>query len=102
MVNQQKIIPLERLSGITVNIEGVCTTTNFEAIEIVDDSNPYPTFLGLEWEFSNMAIINLKKRQMIFESNNVRFNLPLDPLEGARSIEPVKEEYNTDDIDNIY
>lgn len=102
MTNQKKIVPLGRLSGITMDIEGVCITTNFEVIEIVDDSNPYPTLLGLDWEFSNMAIINLNERQMIFESNNMRVIVPLDPSEGIRYTEPVKEEYNAIDIDNIY
>lgn len=62
MWNQQNIVPLGRLSNITVDIEGVCTTTIFEVIEIMDDSNPIPALLGLDWEFFNMAIINLKKR----------------------------------------
>ena len=66
MANQQKVIPLGRLSGITMDIKGVHNTTDFEVIEIVDDSNPYHALLVLDWEFSNMDIINLKKRQMIF------------------------------------
>lgn len=88
--------------GIRLDIDGVCTTTDFEVIEIVDESNPYPTLLGLDWEFDNMAIINLKKRKMIFEINNMRVIVPLDPSEGVRYTKSVREEYNTDDIDNIY
>ena len=84
MVNQKNIVSLGILLGITVDIERVHTTTDFEVIETLDDSNPYPALLGLDWEFSNMAIINLKKRQMIFEINNMRVILPLDPSEGAR------------------
>jgi len=45
-----------------VDIEGVFTTSDFEVIEIVNESNPYPAFLGIDWEFDNMAIINMKKR----------------------------------------
>lgn len=85
-----------------MDIEGVCTTTDFEVIEIVDDSSPYPALLGLDWAFSNMDIINLNKRQMIFESKNMRVIVSLDPSEGARYIEPIKEEYITIDIDKIY
>jgi len=85
-----------------VDIEGVRTTTNFEVIEIVDDSNPYLALLGLDWKFANMAIINLKKRQIIFETNIMRMIVPLDPSKGARYTEPVKEEYNAVDIDKIY
>lgn len=62
MENQQKIVPLGILSGITMDIEGVSTTTDFELIEIVDESNPYCSLLGLDWNFSKIYIINLKKR----------------------------------------
>ncbi len=85
-----------------MDTEGVFTTIDFEVIKIVDDNNPYPTLLGIDWEFDNTTIINLKKRQMIFEGNNMRVIVPLDPSEGARYIEPVKEEYCAADIDNIY
>jgi len=71
-------------------------------IEILDDSDPYPTLLGLDWEFDNMAIINLKKRKIIFESNNMRVMVPLYPSEGERYTESVREEYNVNDINNIY
>ncbi len=40
MANQQKIIPMGRLYGIKVDIEGVSVMGDFEVIEIVDDSNP--------------------------------------------------------------
>lgn len=101
MENQQNIFPLGRLLGVAVNIEGVRTTVDFEVIDIVDDSNPYPTLLGLDRAFDNMAIINLKKRQMIFEGSNMRVIVPLDPL-GVRYIESVREEYCVVDINNIY
>jgi len=67
MENQQNIFPLGRLPSVIVHIEGFCTTADFEVIEVIDDSNPYPAFLGIDWAFENMAIINLKKREMIFE-----------------------------------
>jgi hypothetical protein len=44
-----------------VNIYGVHSTTYFEVIEIVDDSQPYPAVVGLEWAFDNQEIINLKE-----------------------------------------
>ena len=46
MENQQKIIPMGRLQGVTVDIEGASALADFEVIEIVDDSNPYPMLLG--------------------------------------------------------
>jgi hypothetical protein len=38
--------------------------------------------MGLEWDFDNQTIINLKKREMIFELGNLKVTAPLDPLEG--------------------
>ena len=45
--NQQKVNPLGRLSNVPVDIDGVRNLANFEILEIIDDSKPYPTFLGL-------------------------------------------------------
>jgi hypothetical protein len=36
-----------------VYLDGVHTKADFEVIEIVDDTTPYPTLLGLDWEFDN-------------------------------------------------
>ena len=62
LANQQKIMPLGRLPSVLVDIYGVNTLADFEVIEIIDDSNPYPALLGIEWEIDNAAVINLKKR----------------------------------------
>lgn len=40
MANQQKIIPMGLLYGVTIDIEGVSAMVDFEVIEIIDDSNP--------------------------------------------------------------
>jgi len=61
MANQQKIIPMGRLQGVTVHIEGASALADFEVIEIVDDSNPYPAFLGIDWTTDMNGVINLKK-----------------------------------------
>jgi hypothetical protein len=66
--NQHRVLPIGRLKGVTVDLYGVCTKEDFEVIEIVDATTPYPTFLGVNWEFDNQAIINLKIRKMTFES----------------------------------
>ena len=62
--NQQKILPLGRFPNVPVDIDGVYIVAYFEVIEIIDDSNPYPSLLGIEWALDNDAVINLKKRQM--------------------------------------
>jgi hypothetical protein len=73
---------------VTIDLDGVCNKADFEVIEIVDDTTPYPTLLGLDWEFENQTIINLKTRKMTFESREYRVIAPLDPSEGERFIEP--------------
>jgi hypothetical protein len=73
LANQHKIIPIRILEGLPINIDGVCSVSNFEVIEIVDNSQPYPALLGLDWAFDNHEIINLKKREMIFEGGGLKF-----------------------------
>jgi hypothetical protein len=65
-----------------MNIDGLRNMAYFEVVEIVDDSVPYPTLMGLEWVFDNQVIINLKKREMIFEVGDLKVTAPLDPSEG--------------------
>jgi hypothetical protein len=42
-----------------------CIMTNFEVIEIVDGTQPYPTLMGLEWDFNDQTIIKLKRKDDI-------------------------------------
>jgi hypothetical protein len=86
--NQHKVIPIGRLKGVTVDLDGVRTKADFEVIEIVDGTTPYRALLILDWAFDNQAIINLKTRKMTFESGEYRFIVPLDPSEGDRFVEP--------------
>jgi hypothetical protein len=53
LANQNRVLPIGRLKGVTVDLDGVCTKAYFEVIEIVDDTTPYPMFLGLDWTFEN-------------------------------------------------
>ena len=62
MENQHNIIPMGRLQGISIDIDGVEVLIDFEFIEIVDDSNPYLVLLGFDWAYDMDFIINLKKR----------------------------------------
>jgi len=102
MVNQQNIIHMGHLHGVTVDIEGVRAITNFEVIEIVDNNNPYPTLHGIDWAFDMNAIINLKKHNMTFENRELRLIVPLDPAEGVWYIEPVHDYDEEDDSEKIY
>ena len=48
------------------------------------------------------AIINLKHKSMVFESNGTRVVVPLDCAKGARYIKLVYDEYDDEDIDHVY
>jgi hypothetical protein len=53
LANQHKVLPIGRLKGVIVYLDGVRTKEYFEVIEIVDDTTPYPTLLDLDWVFDN-------------------------------------------------
>jgi hypothetical protein len=87
IANQHRVLPIKRLKGVTVDLDGVRTKEDFEVIEIVDGTTPYLTLLGLDWAFDNQTIINLKIRKMTFQSGDYRVIAPLDPSEGERFVE---------------
>lgn len=99
MANQQMVVPLGRLVGVPVDLDGVRSLAEFEVIDIIDDNNPYPTLMGIEWALDNNVVINMKKRQMSFEDGKNRIIAPIDPEEGHRYVEPVTDER---ELDNIY
>ena len=80
-------MPVGRLEDVEVDIAGVKTYTDFEVIYIMGEKYPYPAFLGIDWDFENYAIIDLKKELMIFEDGEVRVTQPLDPYQGPRYTE---------------
>ena len=99
MENQQKIIPLGRLPKVMVDTAGVKVLVDFEVIEIVEDVDPYPTLLGLDWAIEMGGVINLKKCSMVSENNGTHVIVPLDPVEGAQYTDPARDE---EEIDHIY
>ena len=96
------MVPIRRLKGILVYLDGVRTMADFEVIDIVDNTSPYPSLLGLDWDFDNQDIINLKTRKMIFESGEYRFIAPLEPSEGGRYVEPATNFFITEDVNQLY
>jgi hypothetical protein len=58
MVNQQAIRPFGRLQHVPMDIDRVRTFVDFEVIDIVDDSFPYPALLGIDWAFNNSTIVD--------------------------------------------
>ena len=102
MVNQQKIIPMGHMYGVSKDIEGVSALVNFEVIEIVDDNNPYSTLLGIDLAFDMDVVINLKKRRIKFEKKELLVIVLLDPTKGSRYTKPVHYYEEEDDLDQIY
>jgi hypothetical protein len=85
-----------------VDIDGVRTFEDFEVIEIVDDSFPYLALLGIDWAFDNSTVVDLKKQRITFEKYGLRVVVPLDPDEGPRYTEPIREDDHTFELENIY
>jgi hypothetical protein len=48
LANQHRVLPIGRLKGVIVDLDGVSTKDDFDVIEIVDGTTPYPTLLGLD------------------------------------------------------
>ena len=94
-------MPLGQLSNVPVDLDGVWAVADFEVIELTDDSNPYPALLGIGWAMDNAAVINFKERLMIFEGNELRVIVPLDPSQGDRYTEPLQAA-DQDTLEHIY
>ena len=68
----------------------------------MDDSNPYPALLGIDWDIDMNGVINLKKRKMIFEKKFLYIIVLLDPIEASRYTKLVRDYESDDDLDCIY
>jgi len=90
------------LQGVTIDIEGASTLDDFEVIEIVDENNPYPALLGIDWATDMNGVINLKNQKMIFEKKLLHVIVPLDLAEGSCYTEPVRNYESDNDLDCIY
>jgi hypothetical protein len=67
----------------------------------MDESEPYPELLGIDWAFDNNAVLNLKKRQMSYETDTLRMVATLYPYEANWYNEPLDEEVKILIIENI-
>jgi len=83
---EHSIVPIGRLIVVNVSIDGMCILTEFEVIKIVYGSTPYLALIGLDWTFENQTIIDIKKKQIIFEVQQLKVIVPLDAIEGRRYI----------------
>ena len=90
------------MSQVPFDVEGLRTFADFEVINFVDDTNPYPALLEIDWAIENQTIINFQKRILSFEDIEMRVVSPIDPLEGQRYVEPVYNDGYVDYLDHIY
>jgi hypothetical protein len=97
-VNQHKIVLIGSLLWLIVNIDGVCCIVEFEVIEIIDGNKPYRELLGIDWDFDNQKLMDMKNRQMVFEAGDWKVTVPLDPTEGRKFVDPSKGK----ELDNMY
>ena len=97
-----KVLPIGILTQVLVEVEGLRTYVNFEFIDIVDDTNPYPALLVIDWEIDNQTIINFKKRILSFEDSEIRVVVPIDPLKGQRYFDNVHSEGKNIYLDQFY
>ena len=102
LANQQRVSPLGRLPQVPVDIDGIRSFADFEVIEIIGDSRLYPALLGINWEFENMVVIDLKKIQMTFEDKYIWVITPLDPFQGPRYIEPIRAKEEVRNMESLY
>ena len=102
LANQQWVTPMGRLPQVPVDIDEVRNFADFEVIEIISDSRLYRVLLGIDWAIGNMAVIDLKKRQMTFEDNQIQVIAPLDPFQGPRYIEPIRVEDEARNMESLY
>jgi hypothetical protein len=58
----------------------------------MDDSDPYPNLLGIDWAFDYNAILNLKQWHISFETNTWHIIVSLDPNEGDMYNNPMNED----------
>jgi hypothetical protein len=48
LANQHRVLPIGRIKGVTIDLDGVHIMVDFEVIEIVYGTTPYQKLLGLD------------------------------------------------------
>ena len=68
----------------------------------MDKTDPYPALLGIDWAFSNYAIIDLKHEEMTFGVDGIKVIQPPDPDQGPQYTELCTNTMEKDILDQIY
>jgi hypothetical protein len=79
MEKQYCIFLVGRLEYVEVDVAGVKMLVYFEVIEIMGDKDPYPALLGIDWDYANYVVIDLKRDTIMFEADGIKVVQPLDP-----------------------
>lgn len=85
-----------------MGIDDISTQTDFEVLEFVDDKNPYPALLRIDWATKMKGILNLKICKMKFEQKSLQVVVLLDPAKGERYTKLVHNKESGDELDCIY
>jgi hypothetical protein len=102
MANQYCIFPIGKLENVEIDVPGVKTVADFEVIKIMGDKDPYPALLGIDWDYDNYAVIDLKKDTMTFEADGIKVVQPLDHYVGPQYTEPTNNNMEGEDLDQFY
>jgi hypothetical protein len=87
---------------VEIDVTGVKTVVVFEVIEIIGDKDPYPALLGINWDYDNYAVIDLKRDTMTFEADEIKVVQPLDLYVGPRYTEPTNKKMEGEYLDQLY
>ena len=68
------------MTQVLAEVEGMRTYVDFEVIDIVDDTNMYPSLLGIDQEIDNHTIINFQKMILTFEDLELRVVTTIDQV----------------------
>jgi hypothetical protein len=102
MANQYCIFPIGRLENVEIDVVRVNIVTYFEVIKIMGYKDPYPALLGIDWDYDNYVIIDLKRDTMTFEGDRIKVVQPLDPYVGPQYTETMENNMEGENIDQLY
>lgn len=85
-----------------MDIDSLSNHTDFEVIETMDEKNPYPPTLTIDWAIDMKWIINLKSRRMKFKKKSLHVVVLLDPVQRERYTKPVHDEGSDCKLDFFY
>ena len=71
LANQAKVQPINRVSNLVIDVEGMRTCVEFDVIKVIYGGGAYSMLLGIGWANEIMVMINFKKQLMTFENQDI-------------------------------